>query len=183
VISLCNVSYLVLLFSFLLLFLFFVKFKYSLLQFLVQYYTSPLALSFAFKSFFKVIDKEAEVEMIAKSNIPFTWEKTVVQLHIPLGSIEFVNSLDSGCQSLLYAASENFQINASIRDTGGGGKQIFYGFPYCSNFSFIYFLTFVLIESLFHFHFFLFIFSLGRLVPSNSGECGCRRSVHKEFKV
>jgi len=45
----------------------------------------------------------------------------VIRLALPLGSILLVNSMDSGCRPLLYAACNNVALTAAIRDTGGGG--------------------------------------------------------------
>ncbi len=67
------------------------------------------------------MDKEAETEAFSKSSIPFTWEKTKIRLHLPLGSIHLVNSMDSGENMLLFASCNNVKFAASIRDTGGGG--------------------------------------------------------------
>lgn len=73
-----------------------------------------------------MVDKEAESEAVSKSAIPFTWEKTKIQIHLPLGSIHLVNSMDSGESLLLVSSCHNVMFNAAIRDTGGGGEYRFF---------------------------------------------------------
>ena len=55
-----------------------------------------------------------------KSATPFTWEKAIMNLNIKEASLLLVDTIDHGCNPILYAGSQGFDVQASVRDTGGG---------------------------------------------------------------
>ena len=54
----------------------------------------------------------------------------MINLKIPVMSVNFVTSSDEGGHSLLYAASEEVKVGVKMRDTGGGGNEFIYVYIY-----------------------------------------------------